>query len=423
MRIRPGPPGLARGVSVAGAVTVALWALVAGCGGGETATAEMFVGTWRFSDDKAALLVAGIGGQPLAGARIRITERPGGLVLDLGCRCRVPLEIAGGRARAVPAADTSCAMVVLDIDSSVSLESWTLETEGPGGERLIAQARGTTTIRQGLPPLGFVLSAGTLVREADFEPHCGGETAVGVVPYVREYPVDAAGSCPTGVGMEGVFFFMDSANGSCSLGSGARGEPYWLQPDAARTLPDEPCPELNVSGTRLWFCKVDGDLFRPPPPGPYGAPTSYALLRLGDRCPPGAIEVGKRVPNEATNNMNRTAGALGPNRSVVGEGEVWTELHFCLFQSRAGAPESPSSADVFPELGLPYAVFHAFDGDQPAWVASKRWLSSAGEPAGGAAENRYFPAGDGARILSKMIGERPHTSGPIATVFDLARVR
>ena len=73
----------------------------------------------------------------------------------------------------------------------------------------------------------------------------------------------------------------------------------------------------------------------------------------------------------------------------------------------------------FRDLGFPYAVFHDFDGPQPAWVTLKRWVYSSDE----LDTNRNSvssPTGDDVAVSQFQAAvETPNH----ATTFDIAWVR
>jgi hypothetical protein len=102
----------------------------------------------------------------------------------------------------------------------------------------------------------------------------------------------------------------------------------------------------NRATTRLSFCRVDGQLFqRLPADGMQG--NTYALLRLGDECPAGAVPVAKYINNADELKTNGSLGDIGPNQSGNATG-TFTQLEFCLF--RADEQQAPSRS-ALPRAG------------------------------------------------------------------------
>jgi hypothetical protein len=133
---------------------------------------------------------------------------------------------------------------------------------------------------------------------------------------------------------------------------------------------------------------------------------------LGNACPDGAVAISRMIDNEDRGNKNRADGGIAPNKSNVD----YTQFSFCFFRG------GPSTMPSFPDLGMEYAVFHDFDGDQPGWVLRKKWIHSDDEDSE-ANTNAYFPTSapevpDFMRIVEMPIG----ASGRPDTTFDLARV-
>jgi hypothetical protein len=105
--------------------------------------------------------------------------------------------------------------------------------------------------------------------------------------------------------------------------------------------------------TSFVFCRVDGQRFRN-----LAAASSdqnnYAVLKLGQFCPPGSKEFTRLFDNENTNNINHVvAGAFSPNAYQRGALGSWTKLRFCFFNSDPTAP----LMSEFPSLGFDYGVF------------------------------------------------------------------
>jgi hypothetical protein len=116
-----------------------------------------------------------------------------------------------------------------------------------------------------------------------------------------------------------------------------------------------------VSGTRLEFCRVNGNLFHPSWDG------DYAVLQLGSTCPPGSYSARRKIQNENAgyNSGNWMSGPAAPN-DFSSEGDKltthrYTNLYFCFF------PAEPFNGPAFPNLHMPYGVFA---------VPSKAWLAT-----------------------------------------------
>jgi len=163
-----------------------------------------------------------------------------------------------------------------------------------------------------------------------------GSFDVGVIP-------DANLGCPAG--SEEIVIRMDDeddANGSSQSG--------WI----GKTNSGE-----NGQNTRLYFCRVNGQAFRPFT-GTAQAPDlhdDYAVLKLGALCPPESEEFSRYYDNENDSNQNWFSGTIFPNMSFDD-----TVLSFCLFRY------SPSNTvqTVFPSFGssFHYGVFAPADSDR-----------------------------------------------------------
>ena len=260
---------------------------------------------------------------------------------------------------------------------------------------------------------------GALEWHADFTPHCGGPTAVGVIPYVVYDGSPNQGRCPIGAGMEGVELYLDTEDTmGCTVGTASDGEPNWVYPEAVKD-PD-PCRRPNPQNLRLPYCRVDGDLFT----AAAGPGAAYAVLKLGDQCPQGSREVTKHIDNEDSppdvSYVSRGIGAIAPNVVVNSDLGTYTLMHFCLFP---GTPSGESEGHAFPDVGLPYAVFHDFDGVQPGWVISKGWLLGDDESDHVNLDSYEPSSGEDTDSLRTMIETATRSDGHTATVFDIARVR
>jgi hypothetical protein len=258
------------------------------------------------------------------------------------------------------------------------------------------------------------LGSATLVRASTRSVSCGDErTAVGVLPYAARDTID----CPFGAGAEDLRIAMaDEEQTPCSDATGSRGEGYWVLPDDP---PRGPPVCTGAHATTLTFCRVDGALFKSLTTA-LSPEEYYAVLKLGNVCPNGSVEFDKTIDNEDQPGVaggNSYLGQLGPNEvhndAVLG---TITKLAFCYFRG-AATPEATMSA--FPDLGFPYAVFHAYAGTQPPWVIVKRWIYSHDER-DQLGVDRYEPADDPIRPEFENVIENPQSKN---TVFNLARVR
>jgi hypothetical protein len=102
-------------------------------------------------------------------------------------------------------------------------------------------------------------------------------------------------------------------------------------------------------GTTFRFCRVDGSKFHPFNSAGVGI-LNYAVLRLGNFCPPGSFEFIRYFDNEDEDNTDFIVGDAWPNRQPNAD----TELHFCLF------PPTQDGINSFPSFtNLPngYGVF------------------------------------------------------------------
>lgn len=182
--------------------------------------------------------------------------------------------------------------------------------------------------------------------------------------------------------------------------------PQDSDPDFTYHIARWPAPQVGFN-TRMRFCKVNGQSFRPMTTDVNDKARFYALLKLGQTCPNGSAEFSRYFDNEDDGNENSAAGPIAPNVSNVN-----TSLKFCFF--RTGS--SPMSD--FPNLGVPYAVFHDFEGGQPFpydLALGKAKHSSDDEDDSN--ENSLSPSG-----TSSYFDFRAIIADGRNTTFDLARV-
>jgi hypothetical protein len=374
-------------------------------------------GTWAFTDDAAIVVTCmNIGGEltmPIGATPVHLRETQSGVELDFGCRCRLALTRDG----TLTSAPQSCKLMIRGLGDrpyhvDATILSWTTRPDGASPDTLYASASGddfVTAIDADDLMCGFRLE-GQLTRTESLRPSCGEDrTAVGV------YTVGPP--CPLGAGTDGVVIDMgDDLTTGCTAVAGDLGEPSNPPPEAVKSPP--PCVPGGAkrSTTRLSFCRVDGQLFKP---FIGNQAFAYAVLKLGQQCPPGAVDVIKDINNDDAARQNGALGDLGPNQS---HGAA-TQLHFCVFP----AVDDPNvdTLSSFPNLGFVYGVFHDFEGFQPPWVRAKHWKLSDDESGGTLNEYSLL---DGSRegaaidLLKRMVEDVPPTSRN-DTMFDFAVVR
>jgi len=376
-----------------------------------------FTGTWIFapgSKTMASCPEAGTLATVLGGDRVSIY--PGttsDLIFDIGCHCRVGINLVGAGARI--AGPQQCRLVNKAVPISGTVDVLTLEpaqTEGALSFTL-AGSNAQVTLSGTACSAGPFSGSGELTRSDAPILNCGDpSTAVGVLPYEP----GGIANCVVSAGREGLQIVMhDEDTPAGSDQTGYDGEGPWVLPDDTRLR--APGTKRASSRTALDFCRVDGALFRPlttgADPGQF-----YAVLKLGDRCPSGSVEVSKTIDNEDRpgDTPNLVLGDPGPN-TVLGDPQTGTltTLIFCYF--RAAAP-GEGVMGTFPDLGFPYAVYHRYSGEQPSWVIAKRWQFSDDEDTQQAAD---MYQGADSSILSDFedIIENPQND----TFFNMARVR
>lgn len=397
-------------------------AAFAGAHGARGAGADVsgFVGVWTFqggSDVQAVCSSLGTVVQQLSGARVSIY--PGtttDLVFDIGCRCTIGLDVVGSRATL--AETQSCLVIPRGQELSGEISALTLDRSGDGV--LTVTFSGDNGVLTGMGDASCALSSlsgsGTLLRTGTGIVSCGDPTTVvGVVPYSPSGTID----CPFGAGVEDLRISMHDENQPpCSDASGSRGEGQWVLPDA----PDRGPPVCtSLSTTTLTFCRVDGATFKSLTTA-LAPQQFYAVLKLGSVCPNGSVEVSKTIDNEDDPGpiVNNDLGDPGPNRveSQPGLGTI-TRLVFCYFR---GAASQGAVMAGFPDLGFPYAVFHAYAGEQPSWVMVKRWIYSNDEDSQMGVDSYDSPDAAAKAEFHRVIENPPEDSQP-NTYFNLARVR
>lgn len=411
----------ARLTIAAGRLAIVVAAFVGAHGArGAGADVSGFVGVWTFqggSEVQAVCSSLGTVVQQLSGARVSIY--PGtktDLIFDIGCRCTIGINVVGSHATL--AGTQSCLVIPRGQQLSGEISALTLDRSADGV--LTLTFSGANGVLAGSGNASCALSSlsgsGTLLRTGTGIVSCGDPTTVvGVFPYSPSGTID----CPFGAGVEDLRISMHDENQPpCSDTSGSRGEGQWVLPD---DLDRGPPVCTSLSTTTLAFCRVDGATFKSLTTA-LAPQQFYAVLKLGSVCPNGSVEVSKTIDNEDDPGpvVNTDLGDPGPNRveSQPALGTI-TRLVFCYFRRAASQGEVMAG---FPDLGFPYAVFHAYAGEQPPWVMVKRWIYSNDED-NQVGVNRYDSTDADAMMEFHTVVENPPETPQSNTYFDLARVR
>jgi hypothetical protein len=258
----------------------------------------------------------------------------------------------------------------------------------------------------------FVGAAGCTAEVIDDEAAAGEETTVenDLLPEVAVTQQALSGFDQFAIGVIPTDFVEDDWGSNC--GGFGRARMYMDDEDDSSNTRFTPWLQPfddGQSDDRQWFgnttieaCRVDGRNFKAMTTSSASTSKFYAVLKLGQDCPNGSQEFSRYIDNEDDNNNNDHSGPIAPNVSNDN-----TTLKFCLF--RYSASNTMSS---FPDLGMPYGVFHDFDGSQPSWVIQKRWVRSDDEDDNN--HNSVTPASsDFQNIIEAWANTR----------FDMARVR
>jgi hypothetical protein len=350
------------------------------------------VGTWVFQEGSANLTCTSpedkmISVPTLGG--IKVTVSPGGdsdFVFEMGCRCRLKLNLTpDGAEMAGP--QQECDLYLNGELVTAFFDKLSLTSSPSSQEVTLAMSGGATVVGTWKcdPTKAGFSGSGTLKQGGPPPVACGDDdTAVGVIPY------DAHGwpHCPVGAGMEETEIVMvDEITKPCIAAPGAAGEGYWALPNDMRERRLDCITSGVENATHLRFCRVDGRLFNPMTTSDTDASQYFAVLKLGESCPNGAIEISKVIDNEDERTGGDGSviyGRAGPNTTSVDPGSTNTTLHFCYFR-RGDAP-----ATALPDLGFRYGVFHKYKGEQPPWVLAKSWAYSNDEDFG--AQSMYLPS-------------------------------
>jgi len=400
----------------AAALAVAVVLVVAVAHGTTTPESAAFIGTWTFEPSSSTTLKCdGVGPLSISLGGTRASIYPGtssDLIFELGCHCRISLNLDG--TNALIAGPQSCLIVNEAIPTVGQVQLLTLAPSGDGGLTFtLSGSDATLTLGGAGCPPGPFAGQGQLTRSDTAITTCGDDaTAVGVVPYGP----NGVARCRIGAGREGLQIQMhDEDNPPCSDETGSAGEGPWVLPDDNRDR--QPACARKSARTLLNFCRVDGARFASmiaaSDPSDF-----FAVLKLGERCPAGAVEVGKTLDNEdhPADTPSLVLGNPGPN-SVAADPNVGTitALIFCYFR---GAGVGTATMARFPDLGFPYAVFHRYADEQPPWVLAKHWQYSNDED--GPNSNNAYQGPDAAIIEEfKSVIENVQDN----TYFNVARVR
>lgn len=412
------------------AVAVLAGAIASRDASGRGSPSDLFVGTWLFPAGAAiaAQCDGGIRPVELGGDTLAIRAVDASTVeLELGCHCALVLAVDGSAAslRGVP---QLCDLVIAGAAVHASVTQLDI-VSNETGDLMFDFA--TPAAQVGYPQRSVNCAGASthavLTKVSAGAPECGpDDRAIGVLPYGTQGTIP----CYIMAGTEDVeIFLQQESDSTCSYQSGDGGEGHWVLPQAtrqpiqcaARSRAEPPAYD------NLAFCRIDGAQFKPLTRDPTDTANFYAVLNLGVQpdgrpvpCPNGSTLMKRYFQNEEDPGAgNFTGGRLGPNvvqsTSTVGSTKNDATLYFCYFRSAAAGEEIMAE---FPDLGFPYAVFHAFDGPQPPWVTLKRWVFSSDE----SRNNQDLPIASSDPTALAPFGaviEAP-TNG---TIFNIARVR
>lgn len=406
------------------AVLFTMGAGAQGCQESASTVPRMFLGTWTYDNAAQVVGQCSISPDPISFslARTSFTVRRGttsDLEMEAGCYCRLQMMVEGQKAVAKgggqPCEQIRQGRRFHSLVDGVQVE---ISRNSRGEDVATVQITGQSmfnSLGQEVSCVSFTAS-GHPTRSTAPAVDCGSEeTAVGVLAHST---IEPAADCDSSAGRDAVVLVLDDDSTPdrpfCGHDSGARGEGLWVAPDATK-YPPPPCVKQASPETYLGLCRVDGSLFKPLTAEAGRPEQAYALVKIGKRCPDGSVEVKKRIDTEdlvppEMGNKNAWNGHF-PNPDIGTAGNTAATLSFCYF---AAAPTGAAVMTDFPDLGLPYAVFHDFEGPQPAWVVSKRWRFSDNQDP---STNYYIPEQPGG--LEDIVENT--TTGD--TYFDMARVR
>lgn len=212
---------------------------------------------------------------------------------------------------------------------------------------------------------------------------------VGVIPQTVS-ATPSASDCPQGASL--VYFHMDdedSGNENNRAG--------WIGATVS-----------NEWNTRIYYCRVDGRLFKPLS-STNDIANHYAVKQLGTNCPPGSTHFYRYWDNENNDNGNTRWTSSG-NVLDFGPNDVAADsqnslMNFCLFRS------GTDTMSDFPNLGIRYGVFAA-PGFSKA--VSSGWVFTDDEDTTN--DNRMSDNADAQRIIV------PTSSDGRNTTVHMARV-
>lgn len=225
--------------------------------------------------------------------------------------------------------------------------------------------------------------------------------AVGVIPVAFAQGRSESGmfgtTCPAD--SELVQFHMDDEDDETQTDwfgffSDDSGRPWGLPQTSRRSIR----PGLSGFNTTFRFCKVNGQSFRPRTTDVNDKGNFYAVLKLGQFCPNGSLEFSRHIDNEDDDPGNWFTGPIAPNVS-----DANTTFRFCFFRTGSAG----SLMTKYPGIGINYAVFHDWDGDQPGIIA-KHWRYTDDED--NRNENSTSPSGTSAATdFGAIISSGPNT--------------
>lgn len=125
----------------------------------------------------------------------------------------------------------------------------------------------------------------------------------------------------------------------------------------------------NWSGTatRLGFCTVPGNFFKPHPM------FSYAVLLLDSGCPQGSVRIRREFDTENKNNNSQHGGNIFPNsHKNKPRGDTFYRMYFCHFPKGGQVDPSFSREHYFPNFNVPYGVLAP---GSPEWTLAAGTVS------------------------------------------------
>ncbi len=236
-----------------------------------------------------------------------------------------------------------------------------------------------TGVRFGSPNLSLGDRVGAQLVYPVLEDDPQGDDAVGVIP-------DRAGTCPA---TTEVVIYLDNENdGNANARSGHIGA------------------FVSDTDTRMEFCKVSAAGFRRAAGSV--ATASYAVLRLGERCPTGSIPVARTHDDEDDWNQGWMAGETGPQVQTNN-----TTIWWCLFMGTGTA----SGLTRFPRQTFEYGVLGV---SGPTWAREAGWVTTDDEAT--ANVNEFFPPPSPGSDLDKALDAVIPVRGRGTTRYNIVGV-